>query len=145
MKTCFKCKEVKPLSDFYKHSHMADGYLGKCKVCTKADANKHRAENIDSIREYDRKRSKTPERLKLAAEVTKVWRSEDKRRTKCHNAVARAIKSGKLVKQSCKRCGSEKTEAHHENYDEPLNIVWLCSVCHKKRHNELKFLLLNGT
>jgi hypothetical protein len=36
-KTCFRCGEDKPLSDYYAHKQMGDGRLGKCKVCTRRD------------------------------------------------------------------------------------------------------------
>ena len=141
MKTCFKCNVQKPLTEFYKHPAMADGYLNKCKSCNKTDSLEHRNANIKKVRAYDRERSKHPHRVELHKEQTKMWRSADKRRNQCHNAVARAIKSGELTRLPCIRCGETKSLAHHENYDEPLNVVWLCQPCHKQRHKEIKDLL----
>jgi hypothetical protein len=40
-KKCFRCKEVKSLSGFYKHKGMADGHLNKCNTCSKSDAKRN--------------------------------------------------------------------------------------------------------
>ncbi len=136
-KACFKCKVIKPLSEFYKHSQMADGHLNKCKDCAKNDVRTHRAQNLDKVRQYDRERGKRPERIKAGVEITRIWRAEDKRRQKAHNMVRNAVKTGKLVRQPCCRCGNPKTVAHHEDYDKPLDVMWLCQVCHTKRHKEI--------
>ena len=140
-KECFKCKTVKPLSEFYKHQQMADGHLNKCKACAKNDANKHRSENLERIRAYDRERGKNKDRLKSSAQIAALWRQEDKRRGKAHSAVARAIKSGSLHRSPCERCGDERSVAHHEDYDKPLQVVWLCTPCHKQRHKEIAKML----
>lgn len=38
MKNCIICNKKKPLTDYYKHSQMSDGYLNKCKDCCKIQA-----------------------------------------------------------------------------------------------------------
>ena len=139
-KECFKCNVIKPLFDFYKHPEMGDGHLNKCKECTKKDANKHRSENIEKIRAYDRERSKLSSRIALNVKVTRAWRAEDVRRSKAHQAVRKAILAGELSKAPCERCGDEKSLAHHEDYDQPLYVMWLCQPCHKKRHKELNLI-----
>jgi ribosomal protein S27AE len=137
-KECFKCKTIMPLIEFYKHSAMGDGHLNKCKKCTKNDATTHRNKNLEKIRAYDMARSKEPQRAKLAAEVNRAWRAEDHRRSRAHVAVAKAIRNGLLVRCPCVRCGEQKSLAHHEDYDKPLDVMWLCQPCHKQRHKEMK-------
>jgi len=52
-----------------------------------------------------------------------------------------ALRSGEIVKSSicsmCTRSGLT-LEMHHTNYDEPLQIEWLCRRCHRRLHAALK-------
>jgi len=136
-KVCFKCKEIKPLGMFYKHPAMADGHVNKCTECNKKDVRENRLSKVDYYRAYDTSRAKLPNRIKLAKELNARWRKEDRRREKCHNAVTRAIKKGTLDKENCCVCGSEKSMAHHESYDKPLEVIWYCQIHHKARHKEM--------
>ena len=136
-KECFKCKTVKPLDDFYKHPKMADGYLNKCKTCNKKDSTQHRNQNIEKVRQYDRDRAKNPERQAANVRITKEWREADRRRHRAHNKVRAAILKGELLVQPCIRCNNPKSLAYHEDYDKPLEVMWLCQPCHKQRHKEI--------
>ena len=139
-KVCFKCNINKQLTEYYKHAQMGDGHLNKCKDCTKKDANQHRADNLERIREYDRQRGKLASRIANNTEITRAWRAEDARRQKAHQTVSKALRHGTLLREPCCRCGNEKSVAHHEDYDKPLDITWLCQPCHKQRHFEINKL-----
>lgn len=136
-KVCFKCGKRKALSMFYRHPRMADGHVNKCKECNKVDCRKSRLARIDYYRAYDRERAKIPERAKASSAITAAWRRADSRRGAAHNAVTRAVRSGKLQRMPCERCGRNDSLAHHDNYDRKLEVIWLCQPCHKQRHKEL--------
>jgi ribosomal protein S27AE len=144
-KTCFKCEVEKPLDEFYKHAMMSDGHLNKCKQCAKKDVHQHRAKNLERVRQYDRERGKLAHRIAASADVTRAWRAEDKRRGYAHKAVAKALRHGTLLREPCCRCGNQKSLAHHEDYDKPLDVMWLCQSCHKQRHAEINKLLMEVT
>lgn len=133
-KICFKCKIEWPLIYFYKHSQMRDGHLNKCKKCAKKDALDYRHQNIERIRVYDRERSKAPNAVKRRTQATKEWRKKNPEKYKAHNVLNNAVRGKKISKQPCCICGSEKTEAHHEDYSKPLNVIWVCSLHHHDLH-----------
>lgn len=55
-------------------------------------------------------------------------------RRSAYLAVAAAKRSGILVREPCFVCGHHKSEAHHEDYDRPLEVIWLCRMHHYRRH-----------
>lgn len=81
---------------------------------------------------------RTPEGKAARYRACKAWRERNRIKELAHRAVARALKTGALVRLACERCGDPNTEAHHDDYTKPLDIKWLCDIDHKARHHELK-------
>lgn len=133
-KTCFKCLCKLPLEAFYKHPAMGDGRVNKCKECTKKDASKHRKENLEEIRQYDRVRAAQQHRMEQNLRVSKAYKLKFQNRLKANNSVNNAIRAGRLEKWPCQVCGNEKSVAHHCDYSRPLDVVWLCQPHHKQAH-----------
>ena len=134
-KTCFKCGESKPLSSFYKHKEMADGHLGKCKVCTKKDVSKNYKDNREYYQEYERHRNNMPDRAQFKTDACRKHRMKYPDKYAARNAVGNALRDGRITRPlRCSECGINCIpEAHHEDYNEPLTVTWLCSECHEKR------------
>lgn len=136
---CIRCCIEKPLTDFYAHPRMANGRLGRCKVCHRTEVNRVRNENIDRYRAYDRERAKTDVRKTAYIEKQRRMNAEIPGYTSSHKAVSRAVRNGSLVRpESCSRCPStNRIQAHHDDHLKPLDVMWLCPVCHAIRHREL--------
>ena len=148
-KVCFKCHRLMPIDQFYRHQQMADGHLNKCKECTRRDVQEARKRNIVHYRNYDFKRALDEARVeqrRLYMQTEAYKESHKKALTAQYydpkNLIKRraryntrqAIKDGRLVKQPCEVCGSINVQCHHEDYSNPLNVIWLCPKHHRWIH-----------
>lgn len=155
MKICFKCGEEKPIEMFYKHAMMADGHLNKCKECTKRDVRENRKDKVDYYREYDawrfqardeererRDRYARTERGKAALKkATDKFKSVNPDARAAHVLLGNAVRRGEIKKpECCPQCGqfkpSRQIHAHHEDYSKPLEVVWMCAMCHVEHHGK---------
>jgi ribosomal protein S27AE len=66
----------------------------------------------------------------------KAYQARYPERAKAHRAARHAIKTGKLIRQPCERCGEADVHAHHDDYTAPLVVRWLCRLCHRRWHED---------
>jgi hypothetical protein len=93
-------------------------------------AENNRAAYAEANRRYA---ANNPERYKKSQ---MDYRLADPQKRIARNAVAAAIRSGALKSLPCEGCGSTtKIQAHHHDYSKPLDVKWLCSLCHGKVHS----------
>jgi len=140
MKECFKCKKHKVLSEFYKHSQMKDGHVNKCKECNKKDVNENYKKNIDHYKAYEKTEKRKKSHNERSKKFCKKYRKLNPKKYKAHQIVNNSIRSGILIKsKTCSECNSNyHINAHHDDYNKPLEVRWLCSSCHNywHKHNQ---------
>lgn len=145
-KKCFKCGTVKSLDQFYRHSKMGDGHLGKCIECTKRDVDERekrlRASDPEWLaRERERCREKQTKRraaglcplTDIERERIKKWGRDNNYKRRAQTRSNRAQARGELIKPvACEACGATDValEKHHPDYSRPLYVQWLCKKCH---------------
>ena len=148
MKKCPKCGIEKPHTDFYRDKHKPSGRKCYCKTCCsiqqKHSYSKKKTIILARCKEY---RDEHQEERRIKGRVyyrkyrdrflayKKKRRIAYPERTKSHDKVHRAIKSGRLIPEPCEECGQEEgIQAHHDDYTKPLDVRWLCRSCHKYLH-----------
>lgn len=76
-------------------------------------------------------------RKKNKSNTSKKWKARNPDKVHAHNKLYYAVKTGKIKKLPCEKCGREKSVGHHPDYLKPLNVIWLCKICHRKEHYSL--------
>lgn len=77
------------------------------------------------------------------AKFMREWRKnhplndEQKKKDICRSYAYVYLKRNRIIKKPCEKCGDINSQMHHSNYDEPLNIIWLCRKHHLELHKEL--------
>lgn len=82
------------------------------------------------------KRTRSPETQAAKNARTARYRKKNPQRHAARRAVEKAVREGVLIPQKC-FCGADNAHAHHEDYAQPLCVVWLCRFHHEERHRQL--------
>lgn len=69
-------------------------------------------------------------------ENPELFESRAKYKNHARELLNKAVRLGILIRSSrCEDCGEVKyCQGHHQNYDYPYAVNWLCSACHGRRH-----------
>lgn len=66
------------------------------------------------------------------------WKADHPKETWAHSALRSALKRGLIDKEPCEVCGASDVDGHHDDYDRPMDVHWLCRLHHKAEHRRMK-------
>ena len=168
-KKCSKCKEVKPIGEFYKDKSKSDKLTSYCKLCCinkelkfrlnnpeikKQRDKTYRENNHERINEYDKKRYKrTEQRYKVSKEIyTQIYRNKNKLILREKLNLYRRL-HGQVVSQQW-RYTPEALNWRYKIYEK---YNYTCQICYKthckihahhiksaKLYPELRYDINNG-
>ena len=91
---------------------------------------RNRKKKIAQTIEY----KKTPRGRLAQKRASKNQKLKNPEKYKARQEVLKALRKGTLVKKPCEVCGDVYSQAHHDDYSNPLKVRWFC----QKHHDELK-------
>ena len=143
VKNCIICGTLKPLDDYYKHPMTRDGYLNKCKDCTKVHTKervKKLSNNQDWLKsEKERNRLKY-HRLNYRGKNKQSKESKAVIQKRYHAKYPEKHKARQKI-NSIKMTNTPGTHRHHWSYNEQhyLDIIPLTIEQHFLAHRHMVY------
>ena len=149
-KRCTNCFEEKDLEEFHKRKSGLYGRHAECKICLCLRMKKQK-KTWDELKRQNRRDNESSRRkairfiIDYARKVGQESLNKDRfseYKKHCSNFIKRkarlflntAVQKGWVVKPLfCSKCNSKGIiHGHHEDYSDPLTVIWLCPSCHGK-------------
>ena len=81
------------------------------------------------------KRRESIGKTKRVKENHKIWQKTQGIEQTCSKQIVYYLKKmGLLSQEPCECCGDENSQAHHDDYNFPWKVRWLCKKCHDDWH-----------
>ena len=62
------------------------------------------------------------------------WKAAHPKELWAHHSLRSALRRGLIIRGPCEICGAEETDGHHDDYDKPMQVRWLCRFHHRQAH-----------
>jgi len=120
-KICPSCKVMKPLEAYYIVPNATHRRSTLCMPCE---------------REYKHTYSLTDGGTIVKRRTAKKMKQKYPEKHSARAKLRYAVKTGKIIKPvECENCSNVlPLHGHHEDYDKPLDVKWLCTICHLDAH-----------
>ncbi len=152
-KICTRCGQNVPLDGFYRHPKGKFGRASLCKPCfterysTPMDERRKTEEGRKRLRILRRQRPVSDEARARERRSAARYSEKYPEKERAKRLVRSALEKGHLTRPAtCAACGKPPepdrygrrvVQAHHHDYSRPLDVEWLCRVCHASEHRAL--------
>lgn len=135
MRKCVECGESQE-GNFYRSNRT------RCKAClcrrtTLIYAPRRREKQAEYYKEWYARNGRR--RSPNYTDVIVLWQRNHSGAVRTQGKLHYAVKKGLLMRpENCVLCGKGgRMGGHHEDYNFPFEVMWVCSSCHKKIHLRL--------